>query len=245
MVIVGIVTAGAAVVNLALKSGDSSHVTCDGRLTVANQSKSSVDLRCAASATTTTMAPKAPRRAHHDDFEFFDDDVVHECGSSSAVGRRSGGDPTPPFVACGANREPVDDVAVYDLGGGEGGVPELEPRLMFRRATTADDRPELVARPEHDLLLRAGRAHARGGQFAQIPAKTDTFVGAPGAILDGQDQNDYAFTQDASNVTVEYLEIRHFVCPLDEGVVNHDAGHGLDDGVQLHARQWRRGADPR
>ena len=64
-----------------------------------------------------------------------------------------------------------------------------------------------------------------GGEFSQIiPAKNDTFVGAPGAILDGQNQNAYAFTQHATGVTIEFLEIRHFVSPLDQGVVNHDAG---------------------
>ena len=66
-----------------------------------------------------------------------------------------------------------------------------------------------------------------GGQFSQIiPKDNDTFVGAPGAILDGQGQNAYAFTQHATGVTIKYLEIRHFVSPLDEGVVNHDAGSG-------------------
>ena len=65
------------------------------------------------------------------------------------------------------------------------------------------------------------------GEFAQIiPANNDTFVGAPGAILDGQNQNVYAFTQHATGVTIEFLEIRHFVSPLDQGVVNHDAGTG-------------------
>ncbi|HEX6462592.1 MAG TPA: right-handed parallel beta-helix repeat-containing protein [Candidatus Saccharimonadales bacterium] len=60
-----------------------------------------------------------------------------------------------------------------------------------------------------------------------IPGDNATFVGAPGAILDGQHINRFAFTQQAQNVTVKYLEVRNFGTGAgnnDEGVVNHDAG---------------------
>ena len=62
-------------------------------------------------------------------------------------------------------------------------------------------------------------------EFGQIaPSDNTTFIGGPGAILDGQNINRYAFTQHGTNVTIRYLTIRNFVAPLDEGVVNHDAG---------------------
>lgn len=68
------------------------------------------------------------------------------------------------------------------------------------------------------------------GQYNQIePASNATYVGAPGAILDGQNVNLYAFTQHATNVTIKYLTIQNFGKALDnnnEGVVNHDAGNG-------------------
>lgn len=67
------------------------------------------------------------------------------------------------------------------------------------------------------------------GQYSQIePANNTTYVGAPGAILDGQNSNLYAFTQHATGVTIRYLTIQNFGKALDnnnEGVVNHDAGH--------------------
>jgi parallel beta-helix repeat protein len=64
-------------------------------------------------------------------------------------------------------------------------------------------------------------------EFDQIiPGAGSTFLGAPGAVLDGQGKNRYAFTQQASNVTIRYLEIRGFNAPRDEGVVNHDSGNG-------------------
>lgn len=69
-----------------------------------------------------------------------------------------------------------------------------------------------------------------GGQFAQIiPGDGATFIGAPGAILDGQRKNRYAFTQHAENVTIRYLTIQNFgkhAENIDEGVVNHDAADG-------------------
>jgi len=65
------------------------------------------------------------------------------------------------------------------------------------------------------------------GRSSQIiPGNNSTFIGAPGAIIDGQNVNAYAFTQHAVNVRLAYLEIRNFVSPNNEGVVNHDGGEG-------------------
>jgi hypothetical protein len=62
-------------------------------------------------------------------------------------------------------------------------------------------------------------------QFAQIqPRDNDTYIGAPGAILDGLGVNRYAFTSTATGVTIRYLTIQHFVSPNNEDVVNHDSG---------------------
>lgn len=67
------------------------------------------------------------------------------------------------------------------------------------------------------------------GQYAQIePGSNSKYIGAPGAVLDGQHSNLYAFTQHATGVTIQYLTIQNFGKPGDnnnEGVVNHDAGH--------------------
>lgn len=64
--------------------------------------------------------------------------------------------------------------------------------------------------------------------YAQIvPGDNSSFVGAPGAIIDGQNRNLYAFTQRATNVAIRHLTIRNFGTGLsnnNEGVVNHDAG---------------------
>jgi hypothetical protein len=63
-------------------------------------------------------------------------------------------------------------------------------------------------------------------QYGQIvPASNSTFVGAPGAVIDGQSVNAYAFTQQADHVTIEFLTIRNFVAPQDQGVVNQGSGN--------------------
>ena len=60
-----------------------------------------------------------------------------------------------------------------------------------------------------------------------IPGNDTTFTGEPGAVLDGQNRNLSAFTQHATGVRIEYLEITGFGRGQDnndQGVVNHDAG---------------------
>jgi hypothetical protein len=76
------------------------------------------------------------------------------------------------------------------------------------------------------------------GEFSNIVAGAgSTYIGAPGAIIDGQFINKYAFTGFATDVRVAYLEIRNFGVDLsdpgvdepvnnNEGVINHDAGDG-------------------
>jgi hypothetical protein len=66
------------------------------------------------------------------------------------------------------------------------------------------------------------------GEFTTIdPASGDSFIGAPGAILDGQHKNDSAFDDTAQHVRIEYLTIRNFGTwggGQQQGVVNHDSG---------------------
>ena len=67
-------------------------------------------------------------------------------------------------------------------------------------------------------------------QYGQIdPGQGDTYIGAPGAILDGQKINNYAFVASyqapwVTNVTIEYLTIQNFAPPNDQGAVNQNAG---------------------
>jgi len=83
----------------------------------------------------------------------------------------------------------------------------------------------------HTTYWFAPGKHTLGtGQFGQIiPADGDTFIGAPGAILDGQHANLYAFTQTAHNVTIRYLTIQNFGKPgsnSGQGVINNGMAPG-------------------
>ncbi|MEU3273745.1 right-handed parallel beta-helix repeat-containing protein [Saccharomonospora sp. NPDC006951] len=74
-------------------------------------------------------------------------------------------------------------------------------------------------------------------QYDQVvPKDGNTYLGAPGAIVDGQRQNLFAFTQPARDVTVKFLTVQNFVAPHDQGVVNHDSGPGwvIEDNTIQH-----------
>ncbi|WP_394824571.1 right-handed parallel beta-helix repeat-containing protein [Pendulispora albinea] len=78
--------------------------------------------------------------------------------------------------------------------------------------------------------LAPGVHTLRAGNYAQVtPKDGDVFVGAPGAILDGRHDNQYAFGGHAKNVVIRYLTIQNFGVARgnnNEGVVNHDAADG-------------------
>ena len=70
--------------------------------------------------------------------------------------------------------------------------------------------------------------HTTGpGQYDNItPKQGNTYIGAPGAVLDGKGVNAYAFTGKKNGVRIAYLTIRNFVAPNQQGVVNHDQANG-------------------
>jgi hypothetical protein len=81
--------------------------------------------------------------------------------------------------------------------------------------------------PGTTFWLTAGTHTLGTAPFAQvIPKEGNTYIGAPGAVLDGGKRNRYAFTGYASGVVVKNLTIQNFGAPRtnnDEGVVNHNA----------------------
>lgn len=65
------------------------------------------------------------------------------------------------------------------------------------------------------------------GTYSQIiPGDNARFIGGPGAILDGKNVNNYAFSGESTNVKIQYLTVKNFIAPRDEGVINHDSGAG-------------------
>jgi len=93
----------------------------------------------------------------------------------------------------------------------------------------------LAIRPDSTYWFAPGRHTLGTGELNEIvPANGDTFVGAPGAILDGQGDNNFAFDGNASDVTIKYLTVQDFghgssaTSPsganANQAVVNHDSG---------------------
>jgi len=60
------------------------------------------------------------------------------------------------------------------------------------------------------------------------PKDNDSFIGAPGAIIDGSNTQPVAFglNDHAAGVTIEYLTIQHFAGPQNNGIVNQGQGAG-------------------
>jgi hypothetical protein len=64
-------------------------------------------------------------------------------------------------------------------------------------------------------------------EFGQIEARPNsTYVGAPGAVLDGRGVNRYAFSGPHSGVTIKNLRVTNFVAPSNEGTINSGAATG-------------------
>jgi hypothetical protein len=128
----------------------------------------------------------------------------------------AGGPASPPVRVCG-NR------AV--LGGG----PSSPPAGAI--VVPAGDNASVAwGRPGATYWFAPGMHTLGAGVYAQIiPGRGATFVGAPGAILDGRHANYYAFGGYAANVMISYLTVRNFG-PAggnnNEGVVNHNSSAG-------------------
>lgn len=79
--------------------------------------------------------------------------------------------------------------------------------------------------PGTTFWLAPGRHTLTTDLYGQvIPKDGNSYLGAPGAVLDGQGRNLFAFTQPAREVTIRYLTIQGFAAPHNQGVVNHDSG---------------------
>jgi parallel beta-helix repeat protein len=119
---------------------------------------------------------------------------------------------TPPVEVCG-NGSLLDGPSGLPVGAVA--VPPGDNSALFLEPTPANT----------TYWFEPGVHTLGSGVFAQIyPQGGDTFLGAPGAVIDGQNANLAAFVGSAPNVTIEYLTIENFNSPQDEGAVNHDSG---------------------
>ncbi|MFI6156371.1 right-handed parallel beta-helix repeat-containing protein [Kitasatospora sp. NPDC051170] len=103
-----------------------------------------------------------------------------------------------------------------------------EGAVLVDPAVTGDLTAKTKASPPHTTFwLKPGTHSLEADRYAQVvPKEGDTYLGAPGAVLDGHKVNQYAFGGPATDVTVRYLTVQGFVAPQNEGVVNHDSADG-------------------
>jgi hypothetical protein len=124
---------------------------------------------------------------------------------------------TPPALICG-NHGILDGPSIAPAGAVSVPAGDNSTNFLYETAGTT-------------YWLAPG-VHTLGtGIYNQIiPANNTTFIGAPGAILDGQGVNNFAFTSRAIGVTIKYLTVQNFTGAdpngggSDQGVVNHDSG---------------------
>ena len=75
--------------------------------------------------------------------------------------------------------------------------------------------------PGTTYWFAAGTHTLGSGQFSQIDGGTgSTFTGAPGAIINGQGLNQFAFAGNNGSITIEYLTIENFIPPGAQSAIN-------------------------
>jgi Right handed beta helix region len=123
----------------------------------------------------------------------------------------------------------ADHVQVCGNGSVLGRGPSARPAGAV--PVPAGDDSRVNFRRPHTTYWFAPGIHTLGaGRYTQIqPGPGSTFIGAPGAILDGRQVNYYAFTGNAPDVRISYLTIENFGPPggnFNQGVVNTSSAAG-------------------
>ncbi|GEM_PF-1307677 len=88
-----------------------------------------------------------------------------------------------------------------------------------------DDRSRRLDRP-HTTYWFAPGVHLLGLSPSShiAPSTGDSYLGGPGAIIDGTDVDTFAFTHRAHDVTIRYLTIENFTASPGRAAVNADGG---------------------
>jgi hypothetical protein len=140
-----------------------------------------------------------------------------EAGPVAQVQVKAGTGPSsPPARICG-------NASV--LGAGPSSAPAGAVSVPAGRNAGVD-----FSQPHTTYWFAPGVHTLANGQYTQIiPGHGSTYIGAPGAILDGRKDNLYAFGGNATGVTVSYLTVRNFGGEgenQDQGVVNENSMAG-------------------
>lgn len=122
--------------------------------------------------------------------------------------------PLPVAAVCGSTKPGPAKAPV--------GAVRIDPSVPGAVSDQTDSHP-----PGTTFWLAPGRHVLGDGDYSQVePKDGNSYLGAPGAVLEGQGVNHYAFVGQAADVTIRHMTVQNFVAPRDEGVVNHDSGDG-------------------
>jgi hypothetical protein len=172
-------------------------------------------------------------------------DGATDHGGSNAVdgaagdgGTAGGGDGNGLGDAAGSG----DGGAGMTGGGGDGGwpTPTAICGTSILNGPTSAPAGAVTLSPGASTIQNAIAAHPNGGTTYYLTAGTypinspinpnnnDTFIGAPGAVIDGSSTQQVAFglNDHATGVTLKYLTIEHFAGPQNNGIVNQGQGAG-------------------
>ena len=162
--------------------------------------------------------------------------LLVSTATSPPTASRPGSPATPnPFRASGAPTSPPVTWC-------ENGLPASPYSSAPAGAVTVpagDNNSFTFSNPDTTYWFAPGTHTLGTGQYDQIqPADGDTYVGAPGAVLDGQNVNQYAFIgnyQDPSDekVAIEYLTIENFHPSQGAGAVNGNGNNGWTEKYDL------------
>ena len=153
------------------------------------------------------------------------DDAAAESGATGASGSTPGFPPTGPAASAPTTppAQMCDSEALQGPTEPPADAVEVSPEKQL------DD--VVRARGERTTYWLAPGIHHLGRDLYDqvMPHAGDTFIGASGAVLDGQHINQYAFGGDAPDVTIGFLTVQNFGSAEEnnnEGVVNHDSAEG-------------------
>lgn len=125
----------------------------------------------------------------------------------------SAGPAAPPARMCGNS-------AILGRG------PDVAPPRAVK-VKAGDDSAVNWSRADTTYWFAPGVHLLGAGQYTQIiPGRGSTYIGAPGAIINGKGYNNIAFGGDVPDVTIEYLTIENFDPPGNQGAVNASAAPG-------------------
>jgi hypothetical protein len=151
-----------------------------------------------------------------------------DTGSRDVVPTASGLAPSdPPAQIC-------DNASVLD-------GPPSPPAGAVRVGTSENLNAVTQEHPAGSTFWLSPGVHTLGDEpFSQvIPKDGNIYLGASGAILDGQRLNQYAFGGQATGVTITHLTVQNFGprgTNNNEGVVNHDSAA---DWVVEYSTIWK------